>query len=198
MVEVRTGTLLWVRKPASQRALLPQKQGFLMQPSPIVVHPILIPASQLVVPLALITVVLLLLTRPRLRGCLGGVIAGLVKLLVIVGLIGLVVLFALFLARSAGGSAAHVPGAGAPPGSSSGGGTNSRGGYAGTLSVSDDSGYLFVNGTYIGQGIATVTLAAGSYTLYAISPSTGHKCWETGIRVDGGRTTTVRYSVYCQ
>ncbi len=74
------------------------------------------------------------------------------------------------------------------------GGTSGKG----TLSVSDDQGYLYVGGSYIGKGSAVVSLYAGSYTLSAYSPSTGDLCWQRSIRIDGGKTTTVKIDAYCR
>jgi len=68
----------------------------------------------------------------------------------------------------------------------------------GTLSVSDDYGYLYVGSSYIGKGSAVVTLAVGNYTLYDYSPTTGNLCWQKSIRIDGGKTTTVKDNSYCR
>lgn len=74
------------------------------------------------------------------------------------------------------------------------GGTSGKG----TLSVSDDQGHLYVGGNYIGKGSAVVSLSAGSYTLSAKSPSSGEMCWQRTIRIDGGKTTTVKIDTYCR
>lgn len=170
-----------------------------MAPTSIAGYPAVTPATRQIFLLLAVAVVLLLLllVRPGPRRRLWAAFRGLVKLFFITGLIAAVVLSVLFLVRSVG-VPGSVPGSGSSAGSSSGTGSTPGGGYSGTLSVSDDNGYLLVNGLYIGQGRAVVTLPAGQYTLYAVSPSTGKKCWETGIRIDAGRTTTVRYSSYCR
>ena len=77
-----------------------------------------------------------------------------------------------------------------PANSSIGGGQSA--GDNGTLSVStSNNGSLYVDGTYIGQGIAVVTLAPGSYTLTCEDSTTGDILWEKTISIDAGKTTTV-------
>ncbi|MBI4451414.1 hypothetical protein HY642_05550 [Candidatus Woesearchaeota archaeon] len=68
----------------------------------------------------------------------------------------------------------------------------------GTLSISDDQGYLFVGDSYIGKGRATVSAAPGYYTVSALSPSTSDECWKRSVRVDAGKTTTVKIDSYCR
>jgi hypothetical protein len=77
------------------------------------------------------------------------------------------------------------------PANISNGGSQSAGGD-GTLSVStSNNGSLYVDGTYIGQGIAVVTLAPGEYTLTCEDSTSGGILWEKTISIDAGKTTTV-------
>lgn len=151
--------------------------------------------TSLLIALAAVLLVLILV-QPGARARLSAAFRGVMKFFFIAGLITTVILSVLLLDRSVG-VPGPLPGSGAPGGSSSGAGSYPAG-YTGTLSVSDDRGYLLVNGGYIGHGHAVITLPVGYHTLTAISPSTGRKCWETSIHIDGGRTTTVRYRSYCQ
>jgi len=79
-----------------------------------------------------------------------------------------------------------------PANSSIGGGQSA--GDNGTLSVStSDNGSLYVDGTYIGQGIAVYTLAPGEYTLTCEDSTTGDILEEQTISIDAGKTTTVKW-----
>jgi hypothetical protein len=68
----------------------------------------------------------------------------------------------------------------------------------GRISISDDYGYIYVGGGYVGRGNAVVTVYPGVYTVTAKSPSTGRTCWRVNARVTAGRTTIVRQSVWCK
>ena len=144
-----------------------------------------IPPSNAVILLAVIGLLFVLIVArvPALGRAL-------MRVFLFVFVVAVIVAFTLAVVRSA-----QRGGAGQPVVPGVGGGSVSG---TGTLSVSDDNGELYVNGGYIGRGLAVVTLPAGNYTLYARSPSTGAICWQTGIRIDAGRTTTVRQSSYCR
>lgn len=69
----------------------------------------------------------------------------------------------------------------------------------GTLSVSSE-GYLYIAGKgYLGRNNRVIKLYAGTYTVYAVAPSTGKVCWSRRATVSGGKTTTMRISgIYCR
>ncbi|MCX6554161.1 MAG: hypothetical protein NTZ12_03965 [Candidatus Aminicenantes bacterium] len=62
----------------------------------------------------------------------------------------------------------------------------------------DDYGYLYVNGSYVGQGSAVVELAPGTYTVTDYSPSTGKLCWQTSIRVNAGYYSRITNNTWCR
>ena len=46
----------------------------------------------------------------------------------------------------------------------------------------------------IGTGGAVISLAPGSYTVAIRNPSTNQIAWQTTVRIDAGKTTTVKAS----
>jgi hypothetical protein len=68
----------------------------------------------------------------------------------------------------------------------------------GTLMVSADNGYISVDGTQYGQGGITITLAAGSYVVSAVAPSTGNTCWQSNINVVAGGTSQIKNDTWCR
>lgn len=86
----------------------------------------------------------------------------------------------------------------APPsgGSSSKGTSKSN---VGTLNVSAEGDLYLAGVGYLGRNGRVIRVYAGTYTLYAVSPSKGTVCWQRRVRIDGGKTTLVRISgKYCR
>jgi hypothetical protein len=79
------------------------------------------------------------------------------------------------------------------------GGSGGSGSSTGTLQiVADSHAYLYVNGSYVGQGSAYLTLNPGGYTVDAYAPSTSKRCWEQKTTVYAGKNSVVRNNSYCQ
>ena len=68
----------------------------------------------------------------------------------------------------------------------------------GTLSVTGDQGFFYLNGTYVGQGLFVRDLNPNFYVLTEIQPSDGRTCKEQQVRVDSCKTTIVRWDFYCR
>jgi len=81
-------------------------------------------------------------------------------------------------------------------GGTTGGGGGGVPGY-GTLSVSDDQGNIYVSGTYIGKGHASVTLPAGDYTVSCYN-SVGSLCWQQHTTIYSGKTSSIKSNTYCR
>jgi len=69
-------------------------------------------------------------------------------------------------------------------------------GSNGILSVSTDRGMIIsVSGTGdIGTGSAVIALTPGSYTVSIRNAGTGRVVWQNTVRIDSGKTTTIRTS----
>ncbi|HWR00018.1 MAG TPA: Ig-like domain-containing protein [Candidatus Methylomirabilis sp.] len=69
----------------------------------------------------------------------------------------------------------------------------------GTLNVSAEGDLYLAGVGYLGRNGRVIRVYAGTYTLYAVSPSKGTICWQRRVRIDGGKTTLVRISgKYCR
>lgn len=68
----------------------------------------------------------------------------------------------------------------------------------GTLTVSADNGYIYIDGDEYGQGGISVTLPAGSYVVSAVSPSTGGTCWQTTISIGNGTQSLIKNGTWCR
>jgi uncharacterized membrane protein len=80
-------------------------------------------------------------------------------------------------------------------GGGGGGGGGDGGSGNGYLSISDgDRGLIYVNGQYVGQTSAYLTLAPGGYSVVCYSPSSGDVCWERSTTVYSGKTSQIHIS----
>ena len=64
--------------------------------------------------------------------------------------------------------------------------------------MSDDQGYFFLNGVYMGQGYFVRRLNPGYYTLTETQPSNGRICKSQTIQIDSCKTTTVKWDFWCR
>ena len=71
-------------------------------------------------------------------------------------------------------------------------------GMGGTLSISADRGDIYVSGYgYAGRGSATISLAAGTYTVTVYRSGTSQVCYQTTTTVYKGQTSLVKTSGKC-
>jgi hypothetical protein len=64
----------------------------------------------------------------------------------------------------------------------------------GTLNVLSQGNLYILGKGFLGRNSRVIRLFAGTYTVYAVSPSSGRVCWSRRTTITGGKTTLMRIS----
>jgi len=70
--------------------------------------------------------------------------------------------------------------------------------YTGSLSVSSDNAYLYINNAYVGRdSVYYFNIAPGRYYVIA-EDSNGNICWERSTQVYAGKQSIINDNTYCR